>query len=335
VREKALVCVILAAIAASSYGQSDLSMGASAEAALAVPVSLGVEPFLKATGSLTAPLTDELSALADASARLGYGVPGQGFTYFGYAAADFSYRSGTLFGKLGATSTAEGDSTGSLPDLTVASDAEVTLDFSLFTLSFSPTLRWKQSDTQRRLEGEGAFSSIVSAGDQALLRARLEGGVGFPEGGTPEWFAAASAGVSFYPQAPLVLSIDAGVKKSFAANSLAQTIDGTVVTIPNANAFAEAFLAFELSASLGRDLRLGVLAPVRYRMADHGAVQGTAILPGNEWLFSVSPAVSLELALSSRFSLKATCGADLPFSNSAYLEQRVAYLTVESIFSIE
>lgn len=334
-REKTLVCIILAAIAVGSYGEADLSFGTTGEASLAEPVSLGIEPFLKGTASLTAPLTDELSALADASARLGYGLPGQGFTYFGYAVADLSYRSGMLFSKLGATSTVEGDSTGSLPDFAVASDAEMTLDYSSFTLSFSPTLRWKQTDMQRRLEGEGALSSIVSAGDQALLRVRLEGGVGLPEGGTPEWFAAASAGVSFYPEAPLVFSIDGGFKRSFATNSLEETVDGAVVTIPNANGYIEAFLSLELSASLGRDLRLGLLGPVRYRIADHGAVEGTAILPQTEWRLSVSPTVSMELALSSSFSLKATCGADLPFSNSAYLEKRVGYFTIESILSIE
>ena len=262
-RENALVCIILAAIALGSYGEAAVSFGASAEASLAEPVSVGIEPFLKGTGSLTAALTDELSALADASTRLGYGTPGQGFTYFGFAAADLSYRSGTFFGKLGATSTVEGDVTGSLPDLVVGSDVEMTLDFSVFTLSLAPTVRWKQSDTQRRLEGEGALSSIISAGDQALLRARLEGGVAWPDAGTLEWFAAASAGVSFYMEAPLVLSIDGGFRRSIAANSLPDTIDGALVTIPNANGSLETFLSLDLSASLGRDLRLGFLAPVR------------------------------------------------------------------------
>ena len=34
-------------------------------------------------------------------------------------------------------------------------------------------------------------------------------------------------------------------------------------------------------------------------------------------------------------ALLAACGADLPFSNSSYLEQRVGYLTIESILSFE
>jgi hypothetical protein len=333
VRCKPLMFLFCMTLAAPCFTEAVMDLGAGGETRLAEDAPPAFEPFLKGAASLTFPLSEELSALADAAARVGYGWPDPGMSFFGFAAADLAYRKGRFFGRIGAVSTIEDDDTEDPSYFDVASDTELTLDFDFFTLSFAPNVRFIQSDT-RRVEAQGALWSILAAGDQTILRARLEGGIAWPEQGTEEYFAAASVGFSLYPAALLVVSADAGYRTSVSDNPLDETIDGTVITIPHANGYDEYFLSLDVSGSLARDVRFTILAPSKWRLSDHGAVQDSAITEETEWLFSLSPAFSLEFTLSTAFSLKATCGADLSFSNSSYLEERAAYLRIESILSI-
>jgi hypothetical protein len=333
VRLGTLVFFSCVMIAAPCFAEATLDLGAGGETRVEEGESATVEPFLKGAASLTIPLSEELSALADAAARIGQGLPDGGTAYAGYAAADLAYRRGLFFGRIGAVSTFDDGDAYDSAYYDVATDTEITLDFDLFTISFAPNLRFIQSDA-RRIEAEGALWSILAAGDQTILRARLEGGIAWPEDGTEEYFAAASAGFSLYPAALLVVTGDAGFKRSVSTNSLDETIDDTVVTIPHANGFNEYFLSLEASGSLSRDVRFTVFAPAKWRVSDHGAVEGSAVTDETEWRFSLLPGFSLEFILSPAFSLKATCGADLVFSNSDYLEERAGYLRIESILSI-
>jgi hypothetical protein len=333
VKCKPLMFLFCMTLAVPCFAEAVMDLGAGGEARLEEDTPAAFEPFLKGAASLTFPLSGELSALMDAAARIGYGWPDPGTAFFGYAAADLAYRKGSFFGRIGAVSTIEDDDTEDPSYFDVASDTELTLDFDFFTLSFAPNVRFIQSDT-RRVEAQGAFWSILAAGDQTILRARVEGGIAWPQEGTEEYFAAASAGFSLYPAALLVVSADAGYRRSVSDNRTDETIDGSVISIPHANGYGEYFLLLDLSGSLARDVRFTILAPAKWRLSDHGAVEGSSITEETEWLFSVSPAFSLELSLSTEFSLKATCGADLAFSNSSYLEERVAYLRIESILSI-
>ena len=331
---KACLCLTLLGIACSTFADATLAVGASCDSSLNEAISAGVEPFLKGTCSITAPLSDAASILSDAAVRLGYGWPGQGLTWFGFAAADLSYRSGALFGKLGAAATVEGDASGSLPSIEVSSDVEMTLDLSRFTLSFAPALRWRGGQT-RSLAADGALSSIISAGDAAVLRAKVEGGIERPEGETLEWFAGAGFGASWYPGAAMVVSVDAGIERRVSTNSADEIIDGSSVAIPNADGFMEVSFLPELSFSLGRGVRLGILAPLVLRLMDHGAVEAGAIVADAEWLLSAAPEISLRFDASRALAVRTVLGGDLAFSNSSYREKMVAYLTVEAVLSLE
>lgn len=181
----------------------------------------------------------------------------------------------------------------------------------------------------------GVLSSIVSAGDSAVLRARIEGGIEWPEGEAMEWSAGAGLGVSWYAKAPVVASFDAGVRRHVSTNPADEMIDGAVVTIPNADGLLEASVLPELSVSLGRGVRLGILAPVWLRVADHGAVNAGALIADTEWLVGAAPEVSLRVDAARTLAFKTTLGGDLAFSNSSYKEERVAYLTVEAVLSLD
>ena len=331
---KAFLCLALLGSACSTFADATLSVGASGESSLDEAISAGVEPFLKGTCSITAPLSDAASILSDGAVRLGYGWPGQGLTWFGFAAADLSYRSGAFFGKLGAAATVEGDASGSPPSIEASSDVEMTLDLSRFTLSFVPALRWRGGQT-RSLTADGALSSIISAGDAAVLRAKVEGGIEQPEGETPEWFAGAGLGASWYPGAAMVVSVDAGIERRVSTNPADEIIDGSSVAIPNADSFMDVSLLPELSFSLGRGVRLGILAPLALRLMDHGAVEAGAIVADAEWLLSAAPEISLWFEATRAFTIRTVLGGDLALSNSSYREKRVAYLTLEAVLSLE
>lgn len=328
-----VLCVLLLCCVCGAFPDVTLAAGTSGESSLVEPLALGIEPFLKGTGSLTAPLSDEVSALGDAAFRLGYGWPGQGLTWFAFAAADLSWRAEQYFTMLGASATAEGDATGSLPSLEVATDLEISVDLSRLTLSFTPTVRLWSGDSQG-LGADGVLSSIVSAGDAAVLRAKVLGGIEWPATELPEWSAGAGLGVSWYPGAALVLSVDAGFTRRVSANPEEVTIDGSPVIVPNADSYRELSVAPELSASLGRGIRLGLSVPAAFRMMDHGAIVETVIVADPEWLLSTAPAATLRLEASRTLSVRAELGCDLVFSNSSFREKRVAYLTLEAVLSL-
>lgn len=329
---RGLLCIVLLGCSWQAFPEAALTVGASAESTRIDPVSAGIEPFLKGACSLTAPLSDRASALADAAFRLGYGWPGQGLTWFGFAAADFSWRAGPLFAMLGASATAEGDATGSLPSFEAATDVEVSLDLSHLTLSFIPAVRVRAGDEQG-LGVDGVLSSILAAGDAAVARIRIQGGLEWPVDGLPEWIAGAGLGVSWYPGMPLVASIDAAALRRVSSNSSVETIDGVPITVPNADSYMELSVLPEISAQLGRSLTLGLSAPIALRLMDHGAVVAGVLIAEPEWLLTCGPMVSLRLEASPSVSLKATLGGDLAFSNSSFREKRVAYLTLEAVLS--
>lgn len=327
-----LLAAFLLGCAGAVPAEGTLAAGASGEAAFAEPFSLGVEPFLKGTYSLTAPLSEAASALLDGAFRVGYGLPGQGLTWFGFAAADLSWRKGSIFALAGATAEGEGDATGSLPSLRAATDLELSLDLSRFTLSLAPALRWWGGDTQG-LGVDGKLSTIVSAGEAAVLRAMARGGVEWPSPGLPVWFAGAGLGLSLYPGPPVVISLDAGVLRRVSPNSADVDADGITVSVPREDSYLEVSARPELSATIGRGITLGFSAPVVLRLADHGAVQGGIVVPEDQWLVTAEPALALRIEMSRALTLTATVGGDLAFSNSFYLEERVAYLTLEASFS--
>jgi hypothetical protein len=333
VKIRGLLCVVLLGCAWRACPEAALTVGASGESSLIDPVSAGIEPFLKGACSLTVPLSDRASALADAAVRLGYGWPGQGLTWFGFAAADISWRAGQFFAMLGASATAEGDATGSLPSLEAATDIEISLDLSRLTLSFIPTMRVRAGDEQG-LGVDGVLSSILAAGDAAVVRARIQGGLEWPEAGLPEWFAGAGLGASWYPGMPIVASIDAAALRRVSSNSTVVTIDGAPVTVPNADSYLELSVLPEISAQLGRSLTLGLSVPTVLRLMDHGAVEGGVLIAQPEWLLTCGPTATLRLEASPSVSLKATLGGDLAFSNSSFREKRVAYLTLEAVLSL-
>ena len=324
-----VVAVLLAACAAGLPAEVILAAGTSGECSLADPVSFGVEPFLEGTYSLTAPLTDAASGLVDAAARLGYGLPGQGLTWFGYAAADLSLRGERIFAILGASAEAEGDATAVLPSLRAATDIELSLDLSRFTLSLAPALRWWGGDEQG-IGADGKLSAIFSAGDTAVLRASARGGMEWPSAGLPVWFAGGGLGLSLYPGPPLVVSLEAGLLRRVSPNSAEVDADGIAVTVPRADSHLEVTARPEITASLGRGISLGFSAPVALRLADHGAVQGGVVVSDREWLVTAEPALSLRVDLSRSFTLTAALAGDLSFSNSPYLEERVLSLTLEA-----
>lgn len=323
------VAVLLAACAAGLPAEVIIAAGASGESSLSDPVSFGVEPFLEGTYSLTAPITDAASGLVDAAARLGYGLPGQGFTWFGYAAADLSWRGERLFALVGASAEGEGDATGSLPSLRAATDIELSMDLSRFTLSFVPALRWWGGDALG-LGADGKVSAIVPAGDAAVLRASVRGGMEWPSAAHAVWFAGGGLGVSLYPVVPLVVALEAGLLRRVSPNAAEVDADGIVVTVPDEDSYLEVAAGAEVTATLGRGVSLGMSVPVALRLADHGAVQGGAVVAQGQWLVTAEPALSVRVELSRTFTLTAGLAGDLAFSNSPYLEQRVLSLTVEA-----
>lgn len=332
-KTRSLAAVLLLACAWAGRAEASLTAGASGDASLADPVSVGTEPFVKGTYSLTAPLSGAMSALVDAAGRLGYGWPGQGLTWFGYAAADLSWRGDRFFALLGASAEGEGDATGTLPSLRAATDIELSLDLSRFTLSFSPSFRWWGGDAQG-VGTDGELSAIISAGDAAVLRATASGGMEWPAPGFPVWFAGAGLGVSLYPGPPVVVSLDAGVRRRVSPNSAEVDADGIAVTVPNADSWLEVSARPELTASIGRGLSLGFSAPLALRLADHGAVQAGAVVAEREWLLTAGPALSLQVDLSRSFALTAALAGDLSFSNSPYLQERILSLTLEATLSL-
>jgi len=234
----------------------------------------------------------------------------------------------------GGSATGEGDATGSLPLVAGAAELELTLDMSTFTVSLAPALRARWGE-ERSAGVDGEMSSIVSAGDSAVLRAKLRGGVLWPQALPAEWWVGAGLGASWYPTPPLVVSLDAGVTRRFSANAAEVTIDGAALTIPSAASYLEVSLLPELSASLERGLRMGLSVPAAFRAMDHGSVVGTAVTAEPEWVFSAEPAASLRIETSGTLALEATLGCDLVFSNSSYLEKLVAHLTVEASVALD
>ena len=328
-KTRVLLALFLVAIAGRPFADATLAAGASGESSLADPVSAGVEPFLKGAYSLTAPLSDSASALLDSAFRLGYGWPGQGLTWFGFSAADLSWRSGSFFALLGASAEIEGDATAALPQIRAATDIELSLDLSRLTLSFAPAFRWWGGDTQG-LGLDGELSSIVSAGEAAVVRTGGRAGIEWPAMGMPVWFAGGDLGVSLYPGLPLAVSLDAGVLRRVSPNSEEVTADGLPVSVPRADSYLQVSARAELSAPMGKGISLGLSVPAALRLADHGAVQAGTVVAEGEWLVTVEPALSLRIELSRDFALKAVLGGDLAFSNSPYLEERVAYLSLEA-----
>jgi hypothetical protein len=309
-----------------------IAAGASGESSLSDPVSFGVEPFLEGTYSLTAPITDAASGLIDAAARLGYGLPGQGFTWFGYAAADLSWRGERLFALVGASAEGEGDATGSLPSLRAATDIELSLDLSRSTLSFAPALRWWGGD-ELGLGADGKISAIIPAGDAAVLRASVRGGMEWPAEGMPVWFAGGELGASLYPAPPLVVALEAGLLRRVSSNSAEVDADGVAVTVPNEDSYLETTAGAEITATLGRGISLGMSVPISLRLADHGAVRGGVVVAEDEWLVAAGPALTVRVELSRSFTLTAALAGDLSFSNSLYLEERVLTITLEAALS--
>jgi hypothetical protein len=332
---KIAFAAVLSLVGASLVcAEAALTIGTNAEMGFEVPNSIGLEPFLAGTLSATVPLSAEWSALADASTRIGYGVPGQGFTWFGYGAADLTWRDASTFAKLGATGSAEGDATGSVPSVAIASDTEISIDFAACSISFAPTVRWR-FDGAQRLEVEGVLAGIFSSGESAVTQASLSAGVDWPQEGSLEWQVGARVGFSWYLAAPIVLSLDAELIRSIASNSSTISIDSVTVSIPAANSFLEVSLAPELSGSLARGLRLRAVAPCAYRISDHGAIIEASVSAEPQWLLSASPSISLQFALSDWFSATATCGAELRYSNSAYLASQAGYFTVKATLALE
>jgi len=332
VNGKMLIRIAFLACAAAAWSEVDFSAGLNGNLPLPEIEPAGVEPWVKAQGDFLFPLSDEASLLLDAGGRFGYALPGQLLNWNGSASGAVTWRGDQWFWKLGADAEAEGKA-GSV-SIDLASDLEVSLDLSLLTIAFVPTLRWSTGDLPG-LGLEGGFSGIFAAGEEAVLRAALSTGTTRPGEIDYEWFVEGGIKFTWYSPALVVFSAEAAYKRNFAPASAVITADGVPVTVPSANGYNEAFVSPEVSASLGPGLLFNACVPARFRISDHGAIQAGSLTADSEWIFSVSPAASFRFDLSRLFEVGVSGGADIVFSNSPYREGAAAYFAIEGTLRLE